>query len=83
MVKKPRTDITNVLFLDRNILSWIAASVADDAAVNPNGIKTFLPSGLYTFFNQGNPAFSNGPKKNPPDCPILWNWVFDNFVVAV
>ena len=27
----------------------------------------------------------NGPKslsKNPPDCPILWNWVFDNFILA-
>ena len=30
-------------------------------------------------------VFSNGPKnlpKNPPDCPILYNWVFDNFILA-
>ena len=29
--------------------------------------------------------FSNGPKslpKNPPDCPILCYWVFDNFILA-
>ena len=34
---------------------------------------------------KGNPVFSNGPKslhKNIPDCPILSNWVFDNFLLA-
>ena len=34
---------------DRNILLWIAASVADAAAVNPNGIETLLANGLSTF----------------------------------
>ena len=32
-----------------------------------------------------NPVFRNGPKslpRNRPDCPILCNWVFDNFVLA-
>ena len=28
---------------------WIAASVADAAAVNPNGIETLLANGLSTF----------------------------------
>ena len=45
-------------------------------AVNLNGIKRLLASGLGTFFIKGNPAFSNGPKslpKNPPDYPILCN----------
>ena len=28
---------------------WIAASVADAAAVNPNGIETLLATGLSTF----------------------------------
>ena len=54
----------------------IAASVADAAAVNPNGIKTLLANGLNTFPIKGNPFFSNGPKilpRNPPDCPILCN----------
>ena len=33
---------------------------------------------------KGNPVFSNGPKslpKNPLDCPILCNSVFDNFIL--
>ena len=37
------------------------------------------------YSNKGNAVFSNGPKslpKNPPDCLILCNWVFDNFVLA-
>ena len=57
-----------------NIFLWIAASVADADAVNPNGIKTVLGNGLSTFPIKGNPAFSDDSKslpKNPPDCPIL------------
>ena len=68
-----------------NIFSWIAASFADAAAVNPTGIKTLLANGLNTFSIKGNPVFSNGPKslpKNPSDYPMLCNWVFDNFVLA-
>ena len=70
---------------DSNIFWWIAASVADAAAINPNGIKTLLAIGLSTIPIKGNQGFSNGPKslpKNPPDCPILCNWVFDNFILA-
>ena len=57
-----------------NIFLWIAASVADADAVNPNGIKTVLANGLSTFPIKGNPVFSDDSKslpKNPPDCPIL------------
>ena len=64
-----------------NILLWIAASVADAAPVNPNGIKMLLANGLSTFSIKGNAVFSMGPTslpKNPPDWPILCNWVFDN-----
>ena len=52
----------------------IPASAADAAAVNPNGIKTLLANGLISFFINGNPVFSNGPRtlpRNPPDCVIL------------
>ena len=59
-----------------NIFSWIAASFADAAAVNPTGIKTLLANGLNTFSIKGNPVFSNGPKslpKNPSDYPMLCN----------
>ena len=34
---------------------------------------------------KGNPVFSNGPKslhKNPPDCTILFYWIFNNFILA-
>ena len=53
------------------------------AAVNPNGIKTFLDNGLITFFINGNHFFSNESKslsRNPSECIILDNWVFDNLI---
>ena len=62
-----------------NIFLWIAASKA--AAVNPNGIKKLLASGLSTFFIKDNPVISERPKslpKNPLNYPILCNWVFLN-----
>ena len=37
-------------------------SVAAAAAVNPNGIKTFLPNSLSTFPIKGNPVDKNGRK---------------------
>ena len=64
---------------------WIAASVADTAAVNPNGIKMLLANGLSTFHIKGKLVFSNGLKslpKNPPACPIFYNWVIDNSILA-
>ena len=36
---------------------WIAASVADAADVDINGIKTVLANGLGTIFIKGNPLF--------------------------
>ena len=63
----------NAVLPDPNISLWIAASVTDAAAVNPNDIKTLLANGLSTFPIKGDPVFSNGTKspKNPRDCPIL------------
>ena len=46
-------------------------------------IKRPLVNGLITFFISGNPVFSNGPRslpRNPPDCIILDNRVFDNLI---
>ena len=66
-----------------NISLWIAAS-ANATAVNVGAIKTLLANGLSAFFIKGNPFLSNVPKcfpKNFPDCPVLCNWVFDNFVL--
>ena len=44
-----------------------------------------LVKNFNTFPITGNPVSSNGPKKLPKnahDCPILCNWVFDNFILA-
>ena len=67
------------------IQTFSYASVADVAAVNPNGIKTLLANGLSTVPIKDNPVFSNDPKslpRNPRHCSILCNWVFDNFILA-
>ena len=45
-----------------------------------NRVKTFLAKGLSAFLVKDNPVFRNGPKflpKNPPNCRILSNRVFD------
>ena len=78
-------EIIYVVVQDPDIFLWIAVSVADAAAVNPNGIKTLSANDLSKCLIKGNPVFSNGPKnlpKNPPYCPILCNWVFDNLILA-
>ena len=34
---------------------------------------------------KGNPVFGNGPKslpKNPAYCPILCNWIIENFILS-
>ena len=68
-----------------NFVCLATASADAVAAVNPNGIKTFLANGLSTFTTKNNPDFSNGPtnlRRNHPACLILWNRVFDNFILS-
>ena len=64
---------------DPNIFLLIVASVAAAAAaVNPNGIKTFLASGLSIFLIKGNPISSKGPESLPNNsrvCLVLCNRV--------
>ena len=63
----------------------VAASTADAAVVNPNGIKTLLVSCVSTFLADGKPVFNNGPRsldRNPPDSMILGIYVFDNLTSA-
>ena len=72
-----------LLWPDPKIFLCIPASTADAVAVNPKGIKKLLANVLITFFINGNPVFSNGPsnqRRNPPDCIILDNWVFDKLI---
>ena len=69
-------EIINVVKLDPDFFLWIAASVTEAAAVNPNGIKTLLSNGLSTFPIKCNPVFNNHPKslpKNLPTYTILCN----------
>ena len=44
-------EIVNIVVSNPNIFLWIAPSVADADAVNPNGIKALLANGLSTFFH--------------------------------
>ena len=60
------------------VASVAAAAAAAAAAVNPNGIKTFLASGLSIFLIKGNQISSNGPESlpnNSRDCLVLCNRV--------
>ena len=78
-------EIISVVIFSPNIFWWVAASVADTASVKSNGIETLLASGLNTYFVKGKQVFSNSPKslpKNSSGYPILYNWVFDNFILA-
>ena len=55
-------DVISVVVPEHKIFLCIPASAADATDVNPNGIKTLLANSLITFFINGNPAFSNGPR---------------------
>ena len=61
------------------------AYATDAAAVNSNGIKTFLANALSTFFIIFKPVFSDGLSglpRNPPNCTMLGSSVLDNFILA-
>ena len=47
------------MLLDPIQFFWIAASVPDTAAVNPNGTKIVPTNGLNIFPMKGKPVFSN------------------------
>ena len=47
--------------------------------------KNVLANGLSAFPIKGKPVFSDGARslpRNPPNCIILDNWVFENFILA-
>ena len=48
-------------------LFFLLPSIADIAAVKPNGANTFLANGIAAFINGPANLLSNLPK-NPPDC---------------
>ena len=66
--------IINAVVPDPNICFWIASSVGDAAAVNPNGVKTLLADNVSKFFANGKPAAINGLRKfkNPPSWLVFF-----------
>ena len=67
---------TDVVIPYPNCFLWMAASVAEAAAADPNAIKTVLANVSSTFFIKDKAFFSNGLNslvKNPSGCPISWN----------
>ena len=59
-------EIIKVVFPEPCIFYWIASSIAEAAAVIPNGAKTFCANGAATFINGPAILHSNEPK-DPPD----------------
>ena len=55
----------------------ILLSIADIAAVKPNGANTFLTNGIATFINGPANLLNNLPK-NPPDCI---NFLFELYLI--
>ena len=74
-------EVINIVKLDPNIFLCMAASIADSAAVNPNGIKKALANGLSTFPINGNPGFNNGPKILIKILPIVEFYVIEFFII--
>ena len=61
------------------IFFCILPSIADIAAVKPNGANTFLANGIATFINGPVNLLNNLPK-NPPDCINFFNCALLNFI---
>ena len=58
-------EIISLVIPDSKIFFSTAASVADSAGVNLNGIKTLLVNDLSKFLIKGKASFSNGLKSLP------------------
>ena len=67
-------EIISVVIPDPYIWFLIAASVADVAAINCNGMKILLVNVVSTFFVNGNPDLTNGPRnfRNSPFWLIIF-----------
>ena len=61
---------------------WILSSIADIAAVKPNGASTFLATDIATFINGPANLLNNLPK-NPPDCINFFICALLNFKSVV
>ena len=61
------------------IFFCILPSIADIAAVKPNGANTFSANGIATFIN-GPASLLNNLPKNPPDCIKFFICALLNFI---
>ena len=59
-----------ILLLEITILSSPNQTFSDDAIVNLGSIKALLGNGRSTFFINGKPIFSNGPRSLPRNLPV-------------
>ena len=58
---------------------WIPASIAEAAAVIPNGARVFFANGTAIFINEPADLLNNEPK-NRLNWIILDIWALDNFI---
>ena len=67
-------EIITAVVPDPKFIFLIAASVAEAAAIKPNGIKTLYANGVTAFFINGKPADINGLRKlrNPPSSRVIF-----------
>ena len=72
-------EIIKVVVPEPWIFFWIPASIAEAAAVIPNGPKIFFAKGTATFIN-GHAILLNNDPRNPPDWIILEMWALESFI---
>ena len=58
---------------------WIPASIAEAAAVIPNGAKIIFAKVTATYINGPANLLDNDPK-NPPDWIVLEIWALESFI---
>ena len=66
------------LLFQSHVFFLIPASIAEAAAVIPNGAKTFFTKGIATFINEPANLLNNDPK-SPPDGIILEICALESF----
>ena len=71
-------EIIKVVVPEPYIFFWIAASIAEAAAVIPYEAETFFAKGIAAFINGPDNLLNNDPK-DPPDWIILEIWALESF----
>ena len=64
-IRFPAKKFPKILY-QNHFYFWIPASITEEAAVIPNGVKTCFAKGIATFLNGPANLLNNDPK-NPPD----------------